>query len=705
MKSARIGSFWFGNNPTSKSRQHKRKRPQAAEIACESLEGRQLLSGNPVVDIAELNDEFDDPTSLADWQRVNEVEGWNADQLQQYNVNQSQAGRLVMQPHTAVWYQDWRGPMTFKEVTGDFVFTSQIEITDRDDVGDSDADNVPDDAAFSLGGVMIRTPRNIVDPNTDWQPGSQADDGTNNGENYVFLSLGHGVDGQFSFEVKTTRNSNSQLELSPLGQEINTATLRIARIGNSVITMYQLPGEDWTVHRRFSRPDMPETMQLGLVTYSDWNKANDFDPFVHNSTVLEAGVADPTPAEPFNPDLVAGFEYARFARPNVPAALEGVDLVNTASEADLLSFLGDDLGEPDPDPGGNAFITPNLSDQYAPIGGSPVVIDLASFNPGNDSLTYEASYTNLLAEQVMAEHHLYEVGYLENYALNWGGENEKWLQGDEGWYFLLPDGSLNHWNGGFQSSTQLANLSQEAYENPELLLTGEPFGLEVEVIDNQLVVTPGDQVGEFEIKLSLTDGVTSDQTVFNLTVSNTAPTVNVSDQSVITGQPLVIELPLQDADGHDIGYEIEVLGDSLAVLDAEHGFWANGNYYDDYHGQNERWIRDQNHQWHYLLENGDLYRWEDSFENSVLVAQLGSHVYDDPSLLTDPQPLPITASVEDGVLTIVAEQGYVGEVTIQIAANDGFETSLTTFQLIVGEDEAQEIEVLDGMFAEWNQLD
>ena len=69
-----------------------------------------------------------------------------------------------MQPHTVVWYENWRGPMVFKEVAGDFVFTTEVHIGDRDDVGSSDLDGIPDDAAYSLGGLMIRTPRDITDP-------------------------------------------------------------------------------------------------------------------------------------------------------------------------------------------------------------------------------------------------------------------------------------------------------------------------------------------------------------------------------------------------------------------------------------------------------------------------------------------------------------------------------------------------------------
>jgi len=285
-------------------------------------------------DLAVLDDDFSNAATLANWQRVEQVEGWNISQLQTWDINASQPGRMVMIPHTVTWYQNYRGPMAFKEVTGNFIFTTEIHVSDRDDVGDSDADNVPDGASFSLGGVMIRSPRNITDP-SQWTPG---------GEDYVFLSLGYGSTGSdFQFEVKTTDNSNSNLVLTTAGSD--TATLRLVRIGNVVVTLRKLPGQDWVVHSRYRRNDFPETMQLGLVTYSDYGKVSSFDPFYHNGHALISGqVVDPTPGVPYRPDLVAGFEYARFARPVVPANLTGLDLFTQASDAQLLSFLGDTAG-------------------------------------------------------------------------------------------------------------------------------------------------------------------------------------------------------------------------------------------------------------------------------------------------------------------------------------------------------------------------
>ena len=503
--------------------------------------------------------------------------------------------------------------------------------------------------------------------------------------------MGHGVDGQFSFEVKTTRNSHSQLELTPLGQAANTATLRIARIGDSIITLYQLPDQQWIVHRRYARPDMPETLQLGLVTYSDWSKASDFDPFVHNSTVLQAGVNDPTPNEPFNPDLVAGFEYARFARPQVPPEIEGLDLVNLATDQQLISFLGDPEVTEENTPPQIATI----ADQSIVVDSQPLVIDLVASDADGDSLTYHVNIGESLATQIMAAHNLHEMPWRDDYALNWGGQQEKWLQGNQGWYFLLPDGTLNVWGGDFPSSTQLAVLSVAEYEHPDRLLLTPDAEIVTEIINGQLVISPGSQTGSFDIEVVVSDGIASDHSIFTLELINTAPVFSIGDQTAMAGQ-LTIQLPATDADGHAVTYTAEVLGDQLSVLDAEHGFWSDGNDYTNYLGQHERWIRDSANRWHYILPDGDLHRWEGSFATSPLVAELGSDIYQMPSRLTDPQPTPVTATVENGVLWIASSSGYVGEVNIRITASDGYQ-SVSDMFLVSFIDE-----LVDDAFATWD---
>ncbi len=663
------------------------------------------------VPIPGLSDEFNDAASITDWLRVNETEGWNADQLQTFDVDQTQEGHLTMVPHTTVWFENYRGPLAYKTVTGDFAFTTRVNINDRDDIGGSDADSVPGDGDFSLGGVMIRTPRDITDAPNEWAPGSMADDGTNNGENFVFLSLGYGNaayangENQFNLEVKTTRNSSSDLELTELGPDASVAEIQIARIGTDVFTLFRLPGEEWQVHRRYSRPDMPETLQVGMVTYTDWEKANDFDPFYQNSNALTPDGFDPTPGQAFNPDLEAGFDYARYVSLNVPESLNGVDLLNDATDEQLLSFLGDPANLIEEVVEEN--LAPTISEidnQAVLVGEEQLIVDLGAGDADGDSLEFEVQVLASWAGQIMAEHNLHTIAGVDDYAANWGGQNEKWLQGDNGWYFLLPDGSLNEWGGSFESSTQLAAYSVDVYNDPQILLTSSAPEISTEIVDGQLVITSGNETGTVEIEVTVSDGEESASTSFNLEVINTAPEVDIADQVATSGVPLEVALPAIDADGQTIYYEVEVIGDELSVLDDGHGFWSGGNYYDNYLGQNERWIRDADNQWFYLLPNGELHQWNDSFDASPLIANLDSEVYDDPSLLTDPQAVPVTASIEDGILIVTAAEGYVGDVQIRVTASDGFEEVATTFHVNVAAD-GDDFESVDDVYAEWDLLE
>lgn len=287
-------------------------------------------------DLSPLSDEFDDAASMTNWQRVHEVEGWNNDPMEVFDINTTQSGRMVMMPYTVSWYENYRGPLYFKTITGDFVITADITTTARNGV------DIPGvDSKYALAGLMMRTPRNIT-PGT-WTAG---------GENYVFLSIGHGDVNPVThqFEVKTTENSVSMLELSP--SPADSATLQLARLGEYVIALRREPGGPWQVHRRFHRDDFPATLQVGLVSYTDWLKVSIFDPFVHNGNILRdplpPGVVDPNPFIPYRPDIIAGFDYARYYRPTLPANLVGVDLTNEtlAPDAALLAFLGENANVP-----------------------------------------------------------------------------------------------------------------------------------------------------------------------------------------------------------------------------------------------------------------------------------------------------------------------------------------------------------------------
>lgn len=273
-------------------------------------------------ELAWLSDEFSDANTIANWQRRYETESPAVDGLERWEIDGVDApGAMLMMPHTVTWYQGYRGPLAYKNVTGDFAITTHVDVDNRQGTG------MPT-SAFSLAGIMIRTAPVI----------------RNAPENYVFLSLGYGAENHPStpgpgphFEVKTTENGNSVLHLSPA--ETLSVDLQIARVGDTVVTLYRRPSEDWTVHRVYERDDFPETLQVGLVAYTDWDKVATYTPEYHNSTVLDPPIAgDPSsnPGLPFRPDLIAEFDYARFFRPSVP---DGIDPA-TASDAELLSFLG-----------------------------------------------------------------------------------------------------------------------------------------------------------------------------------------------------------------------------------------------------------------------------------------------------------------------------------------------------------------------------
>lgn len=290
-----------------------------AAVALGLVSTATLAADDPLV---ALSDEFNNSATLSNWQLLSDVEGWNANQLQTWAIDgEGHKGRMLMVPHTSVWYQNWRGILAFKNITGDFVITTYVESTNR-------AGTAAPSSSYSLAGIMVRTPRAITSP-ADWAPG---------GENYIFLSLGAaGNPGTYQFEVKTTVNSNSTLQFENTGG-INRSQIQVARLGTHFILLRRLEGGNWTVHRRYNRADMPATLQAGLTTYTDWSTCETYDPFVHNQTVILEG----------NPDLRAAFEYVRYRTPVVPSEFAGRAFSNpdAISDAELLSFLGDNANQP-----------------------------------------------------------------------------------------------------------------------------------------------------------------------------------------------------------------------------------------------------------------------------------------------------------------------------------------------------------------------
>lgn len=291
-------------------------------------------------DLTILSDEFDTAHSVTNWQRIYQVEGWGNDVLQQFDINLSRPGRMTMVPYTSSWYAEWRGELTFKTVTGDFVITTDVEPRNR-------AGNGAPGSQYSLAGIMVRAPRTMTNP-AQWTAG---------GQNYVFLSLGAASNpGTYQYEVKTTSNSVSTLQISG---GVPHASIQVARIGPHLIMLRRDQGGAWQVHRRYFRPDMPATLQAGLTVYTDWPVCEAVGFQYQNQFVLTNGLRLPNSAvvNGCNPDLVAAFDYVRYARPVVPANLAGANFSSGAvSDPQLLSFLGEPANAP-----GGAATAPTLT--------------------------------------------------------------------------------------------------------------------------------------------------------------------------------------------------------------------------------------------------------------------------------------------------------------------------------------------------------
>jgi len=293
-------------------------------------------------DLTALSDEFDSAHTVTNWQRIYQVEGWGNNALQTFDINSSRPGRMTMVPHSSSWYAEWRGELTFKTVTGDFVITTDVEPRNR-------AESGAPGSQYSLAGIMVRTPRAMTTP-AQWTPG---------GQNYVFLSTGAANSpGTYQYEVKTTVNSQSTLYISNGAPA--RSSIQVARIGPHLILLRRGPGGAWQVHQRYFRPDMPTTLQAGLTVYTDWPTCEAVGFQYQNQFVLTNGLRLPNGVtlNNCNPDLVAAFDYVRYSRPVVPANLAGANLSNAGavSDAQLLAFLGEAANMP-----GGAVIAPTLS--------------------------------------------------------------------------------------------------------------------------------------------------------------------------------------------------------------------------------------------------------------------------------------------------------------------------------------------------------
>lgn len=236
-------------------------------------------------DIAAFSTGFDDPAVLQDWQD-HQVPGFTA----KWAPPTVEEGQLVLRPTSSGWFEDMQAGHLYRQIAGDFIVTARIKV-------DGTVKAVPQ-RSFSLGGLFVRAPQDDLTAES-WQPGR---------ENWLFFSTGTAWPaGERHFEIKTTYNSLSTLKISPA--PAGWVTLRIARQGELFTLLHKAEdAADWTLLDQFIRPDLPETLNVGLTAYADWDSAAPIYPdFVRYNTEPPA----------LNGDLIAHVDSITFRRPSV----------------------------------------------------------------------------------------------------------------------------------------------------------------------------------------------------------------------------------------------------------------------------------------------------------------------------------------------------------------------------------------------------
>ncbi len=161
------------------------------------------------------------------------------------NISVANGALSLRLDQQALWYNDSRGPLVYKFVSGNFKITSRVRVRKTSNP------TMPPSNTVHLGGLMARDPQGEM-------PGAK--------ENYVFIVAGFDeVD--LSVETKTTVDSVSTYEgpAWPSGD----AELRLCRVG-SMFHLYKraIGAATFDFAKSYDRPDLPAKLQVGVNVYS-----------------------------------------------------------------------------------------------------------------------------------------------------------------------------------------------------------------------------------------------------------------------------------------------------------------------------------------------------------------------------------------------------------------------------------------------------
>ncbi|PYE55678.1 hypothetical protein [Deinococcus yavapaiensis] len=267
----------------------------------------------PTLELSRLDENFTDDDTTR-WRRHDFEEGWP----NRLEVGEVRDGALEFRPLTSIWWAAFHAPFWFKEVTGDFVVTTRVNIHGLSTAFPERIDS------GSLAGLLVRAPAS--GSAATWRPTDERWLSLTTG-----LASGPGGRGP-SMEVTTTTRGRSGIEW--FTSRAQAVDLGIARVGTSVVCTHRFHDGPWAFTRTegeklgeygdmpassvsVERPDLPETLQVGVTAMTDW------------PTIMReyAGLSQEAPFAAFNSlalntgrqELLARFDFVRFARPAASA--------------------------------------------------------------------------------------------------------------------------------------------------------------------------------------------------------------------------------------------------------------------------------------------------------------------------------------------------------------------------------------------------
>ena len=329
----------------------------------------------------------------------------------------------------------------------------------------------------------------------------------------------------------------------------------------------------------------------------------------------------------------------------------------------------------------------------------------------DESLQIEAVIIEDLAVVAVDEHGLYSQW--ANYGENWGGQNEKWLRAaDGGYFFLLPDGQLREWQGSFENSTLITELTPAFHANPEKLLAAQPAMAAISLDDATLTVDPSGIEESFSVRVVVDDGMAQDSRTFSVII-------NGPQLMLRAGESLSVVLPDGELPGIAESLEVSIPRNMAADLTASVGLSAeewlvNADYGFNYLGNGERWLQSPTG-WHFIEPDGAIHQWNGDAATSPLVAMLTPRYHENPGLILDAESVSVDVSVVGNVVTLSSQDDteedefdllvlrtadgmtYASRISVSLVAPG---TAYVDHDGFVGDDDAEE-NLLDELFSDW----